>query len=64
MMDLNEHSPNVYRQFYETASFMIIPIDTIINLRNDFIVLRDRKYIAFPLFINYLTATNWLHDQL
>lgn len=69
MINLNEKSPKILREFYENAPFRIIPIDTIITVKMNHIVLynqRNYEYIYFPSFINsyHFAPANWLHERL
>ncbi|CAF0804443.1 unnamed protein product [Adineta steineri] len=64
LIDFNENSPKILKQFYEDVPFLIIPLATITKVKLDCIVV-DSKYIYFPSFIDkyYSTAADWLHKR-
>lgn len=69
MMHLDEKSPEVLQQFYETAPFIVVPLNTITDVKWDCIVLHNEnnsRYIYFPATMNSYdsSAANWLHERL
>jgi hypothetical protein len=69
MIKLVKNSAEVLQQFYKNAPFMIIPIDTITNVKKDCIIIHNeynREYIYFSSCIKgyYAGERNWLHERL
>jgi len=66
MINLEENSVEVLREFYNNPPFMIIPMDDITSVKNDCIVLHNGEYIYFPSFLNnyYSKTADWLHERL
>jgi len=68
-VNLNECDPNVLCQFYTTIPFVIIDIDSIIEINSDYISILDGSYgkkISLPKIDNNNNndKADWLHERL
>ncbi|CAF3776171.1 unnamed protein product [Rotaria socialis] len=69
MLDLDEDSAQILREFYEKAPFTIIPINSISKIESDHIVVEKHycsQCIYFPENMNtwHFNPAYWLHEKL
>ncbi|UJR06770.1 hypothetical protein I4U23_011057 [Adineta vaga] len=65
LVNFDENSPNILEKFYENVPFLLIPLHTIKDVQNYWIIV-DHEYISFPFFMNncYSSSAKWLHGRL
>jgi hypothetical protein len=65
-IDLHENNEEILRKFYQNAPFIIIRLHAIKNVRSDCIVLKNCRYVDFPVqrYNNSYNPANWLHERL
>jgi hypothetical protein len=69
IIDSDEKSPEILQQSYSNAPFIIIDIDTIIEVLRGYIVISNNGFtydISFPLNTRYYNRdrVDWLHTRL
>ncbi|CAF2057228.1 unnamed protein product [Rotaria magnacalcarata] len=69
MLDLDEDSPEILREFYEKPPFAIISINSISKIESDHIVVEKHycsQCIYFPKTMNtwHFNPAYWLHEKL